>query len=518
MFEYTAVAVKFDKMKHPFAVLMIIGLAIRLIIAPLFTFNIDMGYWSQVMDVFQNGFGLYGTAGYYYTPIWGYYLGSINSFMQFFGITDFGVFIPELTRFVYSDFSVSSFVTSIEFNFLVKFPLILVDAATGWLIYHLVLKYSENRNKALLAFALWFFCPIVITESTFHGTFDNMSVMLLLASIVLMMDRRYTLAGAAFSAAALTKFFPMFMIFFLVAYVLRKEGIDIRGVKCVLKAIAGAVGAFLLIYLPDIIRGDFWQSLFFITSRIGITRETLASIGPGTTVAIIAAIAVIIGIIAFVVAKYGNRFKERMYAMDDRQRNLKVAKVLGISAAAAIILVAAVMVVRALLKTEGPAFGGSELVLLVSVFSIFLEIYLAFRLLMLKEMDTEKVFTIMFLSGIAIILWTCAASYTIVMIPFICIYAAMIDNRFVKPFIIFSILYALTEISSFLLSPTSMIIHIFDMDISVILPLYELMADPVILGISGAMILTLFVGWPGYVSMLYISFKWYREYYERWKA
>ena len=518
MSDHLSVAGRFSDMKHPFAVLLAIGLALRLIIAPLFTFNIDMGYWAEAIDVFQNGFGLYGTAGYYYTPVWGYYLGSVASFMDVFGITDYGVYVPELVPFVYSDFSVHPFVTSIEFNFILKLPLILVDAATGWLIYHIVTKYSGDRNKALLAFALWFFCPLVITESAFHGTFDNMSVMMLLAAIALMMDGKYVLAGAAFSTACLTKFFPVFMIFFLVAYVLRKEGVDSKGVKCVLAATGGAIGAFILIYLPNILRGDLWQSLYFLASRLAVSKETLSSIGAGATALIIAAVAALILLVAFVVVRYGKVFIERMNAMDERVRNLKAAKVFAVAAAVAILAVVAMFVAKALLNADGPAFGGSELVLLVSVFSVFLEMYLAFRLLTLKEMTTEKVFTIMFLSGIAIILWTSAASYTVVMLPFICIYAAMIDRRFVKPYILFTVLYTLTEASSFILSPTSMIVHLLDMDISVILPLYEMIANPVFLGISGAMVITVVLGWPGYLAMLYISYKWYHGYYERWRT
>lgn len=518
MLERAVIAGRYRNWKHPFAMLLLIGLLLRLIIAPLFTFNIDVGYWSDVKDVFQNGFGLYGTPGYYYTPVWGYCQGFITFFMETFGITNYGVYVPELNSFVYSDFSVFPFVTSIEFNFIVKLPLILVDAATGWLIYHLVMKYNGDQGKALMAFALWFFCPLVITESTFHGTFDNMSVMMLLASIVLVMDGKYTLAGAAFAAASLTKFFPVFMIFFLVAYVLRKEGLDSNGVKCVLKSIGGAIGAFLLIYLPNILQGDFWQSMYFLTSRLGISREALSSIGVGSTIIIVAALVIFIGLVAFMVARYGNRFMERMNGMDERERNIKAAKVFIVAAVVVILGVGALMILKAFANVGGPEFAGSELVLIVSIFSVFLEMYLAFRLLMLKEMTTEKVFTIMFLSGIAIILWTSAASYTIVMLPFICIYAAMIDNRFVRPFIIFTVLYTLTEASCFLTSPTSMIIHLLDMDISVILPVYEMIANPMIFGISGALVLTVVVGWPGYLAMLYISYKWYRGYYERWKA
>jgi len=41
-----------------------------------------------------------------------------------------------------------------------------------------------------------------------------------------------------------------------------------------------------------------------------------------------------------------------------------------------------------------------------------------------------------------------------------------------------------------------MIIHLLDMDISVILPLYDIIANPVLFGISGALVITVIMGWP----------------------
>ena len=495
-----------NEMKHPLLVLLAIGLIVRLILAPLLTFNIDMGYWTQVIDVFKNGFGLYGTAGYYYTPIWGYYLGFVSGFMQLFGITDYGQFVSELEHLVNSDFCVSTFVTSIQFNFIVKLPLIIVDTVVALLVYRFVNDRTENRNKALLAFALVFFCPLIITESSVHGTFDNLSVMFLILSVIFMTDRKYFIAGVAFGAATLTKFFPIFMIFFLVAYVLRKEGVDKNGVRKVLEAIAGAVVMFVLIYLPNIIKGDFWQSLYFLAYRIGITRETLASISPLMTVAIIAVLVLIIGIIAFVISRYGPRFMEKMNSLDEGKRNKDAAKWIARVMAVVLVLVAIVSII----KTDSLEGGAFKLVLLVCVFSLFLEIYLAFRLLMLKEMNDKNVITLLYLSALAIIYWPCAISYTLIFIPFVCIFIAMVDEKYKKWFIIFAVLATFCEITAYLLSPTSLFVQL-GIGIGSLVPLYDFMANPWILGMTGATILTAIFEIPAYITMLYLSFKFYWE-------
>lgn len=495
-----------NEMKHPLAILLIIGLVIRLIISPILTFNIDMGYWTQVIDVFKNGFGLYGTAGYYYTPIWGYYLGFVSGFMQLFGITDYGQFVSELEHLVNSDFCVSSFVTSIQFNLIVKFPLIVVDVIVSLLVYRFVNDRTGSRNKALLAFALLFFCPLVITESSVHGTFDNLSVMFLLLSVILMFDRKYFIAGASFGIALLTKFFPLFMIFFMIAYVLRKEGVNDKGMRKLLEAIAGAVVAFVLIYLPNIIRGDFWQSFYFLAYRIGISRETLASISPTMSVLIVGLFLFLILLITFIVSKYGPKFTEKMNSLDEAKRNKDAAKWIAAVMAVVLIIVAIVSII----KTDSLEGGAFKLVLLVCVFSLFLEIYLAFRLLMLKEMNDKNVITLLYLSAMAIIYWPCAISYTLIFIPFVCIFIAMVDERYKKPFIIFAVLATLCEITAFLLSPTSLFVQL-GIGIGPLLPLYDFMADPWILGLNGATVLTAIFEIPAYIAMLYLSFKFYWE-------
>ena len=497
--------------KYPLIILAISGLVIRLILAPTLTFNIDVGYWTEVIGVFENGFGLYGTAGYYYTPIWGYYLGFVSMCLQTLGITDYGVYVPEMAHLVNSEFKVSSFVTSVPFNTMVKIPMILIDLATAFLLYRFVERHTNDRNKALMAFALWFFSPLIITQSSVHGMFDNISAMLMLITIMFAFDRRYFIAGLAYSFAILTKFFPLFFAFFLIALVLKKEGIDLNGVKKLAVAIAGIAVGTVLVYIPNIIRGDFWQSLYFIAYRLGLTREMLASIGPVGTIVILTSLIALIAIVLFAIYRFGPKFIEKMDSMDEAARNRKVAKILLVIALILIAGVGAVLLINTMKDPLGIVSVGTKGVALICIFSIFLEIYLGFRMIMEKEMTERKTLVYLFLTALSVILWPCAPSYILVVLPFVVIYCVTVDTRYVKPYLILSIALTFQEITAFMTSPTSLILALIG-NVDVMIPIYEFLALPVVWGIPGSYFL-IFVAIIGYLSILNLSYKWYSEYY-----
>jgi hypothetical protein len=242
-------------MKHPLAVLILAGLAVRLVLMPLFSFNIDLTYWMKVFNLIDGGNDLYSIGGYYYTPVWGYILGAMDMLAHVLGFTDFGTQVPELYPYVGMDYSISPYVTSVSFNVLVKIPLILTDIAVAYLLYTFVMRISDDRNKALLACALWALCPLTILESSVHAMFDNVSAMFMLISFIAAYDRKYLLAGGAYSLAILTKFFPLFFIFLLLAIVVRNEGFNMRSIRSIAMAIASAVAVMLLVELPAIING-----------------------------------------------------------------------------------------------------------------------------------------------------------------------------------------------------------------------------------------------------------------------
>ena len=185
-------------LRHPFVVMIVLGLGIRFILMPLLTFTTDMTYWIRISNIADSGFGLYEVEGYYYPPVWGCVMAVTTALCSLLGINTYGTVIPELLQFQNADFSVSPIITSLGYNMMVKLPLVIVDVAVAYCLYRLVMDITDDQKKAVLASALWFLCPLVIEESSIHGMFDNMSALLILLTFMMVRKSQYFWAGAAF--------------------------------------------------------------------------------------------------------------------------------------------------------------------------------------------------------------------------------------------------------------------------------------------------------------------------------
>ncbi|QHK18295.1 hypothetical protein JS82_09380 [Methanomassiliicoccaceae archaeon DOK] len=256
---------------HPLIFLAAVGLIIRSLISVLFTHSYDIAYWGYIIENIQSNSGLYELPGYYYTPVWGYFISSIGFVMNYlFGIDVFGIesdsLIPsqDVSWEYYMDL-----VTTVEFSLVFKAVFTLIDLAISYVLYLMVMERTGDRQKASIAFGLWFLCPLTIYTSCVHAMFDGLSVLTLLLTVYFLMKGNYLLAGCSFSMAVLSKFFPAYLIFLFVAYILVKESGDIRKfAKSLSMSILGAAVMFLVIYTPDIVNGTIWDSLNFVFNRV----------------------------------------------------------------------------------------------------------------------------------------------------------------------------------------------------------------------------------------------------------
>lgn len=256
---------------HPLIFLAAVGLIIRSLISVLFTHSYDIAYWGYIIENIQSNSGLYELPGYYYTPVWGYFISSIGFVMNYlFGIDVFGIesdsLIPsqDVSWEYYMDL-----VTTVEFSLVFKAVFTLIDLAISYVLYLMVIERTGDRQKASIAFGLWFLCPLTIYTSCVHAMFDGLSVLTLLLTVYFLMKGNYLLAGCSFSMAVLSKFFPAYLIFLFVAYILVKESGDIRKfAKSLSMSILGAAVMFLVIYTPDIVNGTIWDSLNFVFNRV----------------------------------------------------------------------------------------------------------------------------------------------------------------------------------------------------------------------------------------------------------
>ena len=190
---------------------LIIGLVIRLVLAPVAAWNYDDAVWFHTALSGYYGVPLYQRPGFSYPPVWGYLLqifGTVVHFMgfgpSFFGQIDDG-FASAVS--VTSDFT--DVVTAPGFNLLFKCALFAFDLLTAVVIYRFVNQLTGNPKQARLAFMAWFLNPFVIYESAVHGAFDVIVGFAVLATLVLILIGREYWAGAAWAIGILTKLSPV---------------------------------------------------------------------------------------------------------------------------------------------------------------------------------------------------------------------------------------------------------------------------------------------------------------------
>ncbi len=249
-------------------IIIVIGIALRLVIGTFLTYTYDVHSWALIISNFESGNGLYDVAGYNYAPPWGYILGSISVIGEFFGVDLFGErFTDALPIEQYTDWFYTSFVTSIEFNLMVKAALFVFDLIAGYLLYWIVLNRTDDPRKAVIGFGLWFLCPFVIAVSSVGGMFDSLTAILTMLCIIFLMKDRYLLAGMMLGTATILKLFPGLLLFVLVAYVFLKNRNNGLAIRRTVEAAIGALMMIAVLLMPQILDGTLSDCFAFITSR-----------------------------------------------------------------------------------------------------------------------------------------------------------------------------------------------------------------------------------------------------------
>ncbi len=254
--------------KHPLIWVTVIGMTIRLIMGFFLTQNYDVSHWALVVENIRSGNGLYELDGYYYSPPWGYIMAFISSMGNLIGVGDLGSKVTDaLFLEQYTDWNLSSTITTISFNMMFKVPLFICDLAVAYVLYRIMITVTDNRRLANSAFALWFLCPLVIVSSAVNCMFDNFAVLSILLCVFFLIKGRYFFAGSMFGLAVLTKFFPVFFIFLLFAYILIKNKDRMKALKNSVLSILGTLSMSFIILLPNIMDNSLSDTFSFLTSR-----------------------------------------------------------------------------------------------------------------------------------------------------------------------------------------------------------------------------------------------------------
>lgn len=263
-----------NRIRHPLLTIFLIGTVIRIAIGPL-SIVYDSDFWVLVIRNLEAGEGLYGMHGYFYTPVWGYILGLVAALQDVF--LDIGESAVRVTEALFVEGSgpyFSATIPSLAMIYSIKVPLYICDAITAFVVMKLVEEKTEDRGKALLAFTLTFLSPVLLMSSGVISMPDTISAMFAVLTIYCLTRGHHFVAGMTFSIAVLVKFFPAFMIFVLVGYILARDADDTRRAMAnVGVAALGAAAIVFAIFLPQIMEGSLESCFRFISDRTGTSAE-----------------------------------------------------------------------------------------------------------------------------------------------------------------------------------------------------------------------------------------------------
>ena len=262
-------------LKHPLSQFLLIGMLIRLILAPFTTMPYDMSFWAGVINGFNMGEGLYESEYYWYSPTWGYILSFMTPLINILGIDVQGFIVPDENDHVIS--YVYAAITDPKFNLVIKTPLIISDILVSLVIYKLAYNFTNDERKSAISAGIWLLCPLAIWNSAVQGQFDTLSILGMMSAFYFLIQRSYFLAGFMIAFGTVTKLFPGLFVPLMIGFVISKE---IGRTDC-LNGISKMAGGFaictLLILLPVTLMGNFEESFYFLTDRIDSYSDSSAS-------------------------------------------------------------------------------------------------------------------------------------------------------------------------------------------------------------------------------------------------
>lgn len=203
--------------------LVILGIALRLAIAPFFAHASDIvGFYSWVTE-FNSG---------HFTPLY------LPPYPLAY------VFIPIATIYKYlqlwtgiQPISISSIPPSLQppevwnvtivpgvlFNFVEKIPFVISDVIIAYMLYEIVKRYTSDEKLAYLCSLLWFLNPITIWISSAWGQFDSIPTLFTVLALLLVLRSRFFLASISILIGVSFKFYPIILVIPLLIYAIRSD-------------------------------------------------------------------------------------------------------------------------------------------------------------------------------------------------------------------------------------------------------------------------------------------------------
>lgn len=241
--------------------IIVIGLAVRYVLGVVFTYPRDIGSWILNSENFLMGEGLYGLPGHYYTPVWGYIMAIVTAFCGFLGVP-----ISQFNEaFVGGEAVVpwEAVLPTMEYSLLVKTVLFAFDLLVGYVIYRIVMHVRGDERLAVISFGIWFLCPLTIIISSMRIMFENLEILLILCSLLMMLLDRPRLSGVMMGMSLLVKPYGLFLGILMIGYAYAKTG----SLRHTLTYVFWTVVSMVVLMAPVVATGGLDDAMIWLTAR-----------------------------------------------------------------------------------------------------------------------------------------------------------------------------------------------------------------------------------------------------------
>jgi Gpi18-like mannosyltransferase len=231
-----------------FRSLLLVGIAVRLAIAPFFAHPADVYSW------FSNGQNLFDGSA----PVWSFlsaykYAYFLFVFPAYWAYAFFTGFVGP-TSFPMSQVAPSlqvvvptviPVVPGLLFDFLVKLPLVASDALVAYLLYRIGVRYLGDLQARSVAL-LWFLNPLTIWVSSGWGMFDTLPTLFTVAALYLLLGGKYGYSAVSLVVAAAFKYYAIVMLVPFFLFVVKEQGW-----KSSVRVLSMALAVGILLLLPN---------------------------------------------------------------------------------------------------------------------------------------------------------------------------------------------------------------------------------------------------------------------------
>lgn len=203
--------------RRTFFALMVFGLVLRAVLAPLAGHPFDNYVYYQTGQAILAGRDFYGLTDYSYPPMWAGFLTVITAaygpLAAYFGAHPMPV--AQAQVILGTTLPLRGLVDWV-FEGLAKIPLVVFDTLLAALLYRIVAVRFRKPEAARVVAVLFYLNPVVLWISAVWGTIDVLPTYFALLGSLLFLDRRGYASGVAFGVAIAFKYYPLIILLALI--------------------------------------------------------------------------------------------------------------------------------------------------------------------------------------------------------------------------------------------------------------------------------------------------------------